>query len=172
MRPHLLPLLLALTALPAASHAARPKLVHGVAAALLAQAARNTPVRAVDYDQERCDERTVEQWLRALTGPNARAIAWQGGPCELVGPGMDAGSRWCAQGVVTLAHPRSRSDKPIIEIFFDEPVHGRPGKAYAFRGTMEAADGLDLSRFRKDFEYDWTSRFKASEGAIVDCADE
>jgi hypothetical protein len=34
---------------------------------------------------------------------------------------------------------------------------------------MEASDGLDMSRFRKDFEYDWTTRFKPPAGAIVDC---
>ena len=140
-------------------------------AASLAQAARSTPVRAVDYDQDRCDTRTVEQWLKALTGSGARSISWSSGPCQIVGPGIDAGGRWCAQAAIALAHPKSRKDRPMIEIFFEAPKRGRPGKAYAFRGVMLADDGLDMSRYRKDFEYDWTSRFKAPAKAIVDCKD-
>jgi hypothetical protein len=143
----------------------------GVANASLAWAARDTPVAAIDYEQDRCDGRTVEQWLKALTAAQARSIAWTGGPCELVGPGIDSGSSWCAQAVVTLAHPLSRRDRPTVEVFFEKPDHGRPGRPYAFRGSMRAADGLDLSRFRKDFEYDWTSRFPAPRGAILDCPD-
>ncbi|MGZ6015131.1 MAG: hypothetical protein ACXWKM_05250, partial [Phenylobacterium sp.] len=73
--------------------------------------------------------------------------------------------------IVELKHPKSRNDTPMVEIFFEAPKHGRPGKAYAFRGEMRAADGEDLSRFRKDFEYDWTSRFRPPEGAIVDCGE-
>jgi len=141
----------------------------GVANAALAQAARTTPVKAIDYDRERCDDRTVEQWLTELAGVEARAIRWTGGPCQLVGPGMDSGSSSCGQATITLAHPKSRDDRPIIEVFFEAPVQGRPGRAYAFRGTMEASDGLDLSRFRQDFEADWTSRFAAPDAAIVDC---
>ncbi|MBS0409238.1 MAG: hypothetical protein JSR86_04935 [Proteobacteria bacterium] len=141
----------------------------GVANAVLAAKARSTPVKAVDYNEDRCDPRSVEQWLKALTGANARSIAWTGGPCQIVGMGIDGGSSWCAQATITLAHPKSRRDQPMIEIFFERPVHGRPGAAYAFRGAMTAADGEDTSRFRKDFEADWTSRFAAPEGAILDC---
>jgi hypothetical protein len=167
-----LPFLIAL--LPLAAHAApaKPRMVKGVSAALLAEAARRTPVREIDYDQDRCDTRTVAQWLSALTVGQARAISWEGGPCELVGPGIDSGSDWCARGFVSLLHPQDRNDQPVIEVFFEAPVHDRPGKAYAFRGAMQAADGLDMSRFRKDFEYDWTTRFKPPAGAIVDCPDQ
>lgn len=165
----LLPLLATALALTATTAVAKPRMVKGVPAAALAQAARTTPVRAIDYDQDRCDGRTVGQWLTALTIGEARAIRWQGGPCALVGPGIDSGSDWCADAFVTLAHPKGRNDQPIVEVFFEKPVHGRPGKAYAFRGAMQAADGLDMSRFRKDFEYDWTTRFKAPPGAVVDC---
>jgi hypothetical protein len=58
----------------------------------------------------------------------------------------------------------------MIEIFFEAPEHGRPGRAYAFRGAMRAADGLNMSRYRQEFEFDWTSRFPAPAGAVVDCA--
>ncbi|MGA0600490.1 hypothetical protein ACO2Q3_07260 [Caulobacter sp. KR2-114] len=143
----------------------------GVANAALAAAARTTPVAAIDYDLKRCDPRTVEQWLKALVGANARSIAWSGGPCTVVGPGIDSGSDWCADAVITLAHPKNRSDRPMIEVFFEAPKAGRPGAAYAFRGVMQAADGEDVSRFRDGFEADWTSRFPAPEGAIVDCAE-
>lgn len=138
--------------------------------ARLIQAARATPVRAVDYDQDRCDGRTVEQWLKALTAANARSISWTAGRCEIVGPGIDAGSRWCAQASIALARPKSAKDRPMVEVFFEAPVRGRPGKAYAFRGLMQAADGLDMSRRREEFEYDWTSRFPRAKRAIVDCA--
>ena len=143
----------------------------GVSNALLAQTARTTPVGDIDYDQDRCDDRTVEQWITALAGANARSIAWTGGPCQIVGPGIDSGSRWCAQATITLVRPQSRDDRPMIEVFFEAPADGKPGKPYAFRGAMIAADGGDTMRFRKDFEADWTSRFPAPAGSIVDCAE-
>ena len=132
-------------------------------------AAKATPVRAIDYDDDRCDGRTVAQWLAALTRPQARAITWTAGRCQIVGPGIDVGSDWCAQAHVILARPRGRADEPIVELFFERPKGGRFAHAYAVRGLMKAADGLDMSRFRRDFEYDWTSRFKPQPGAIVDC---
>jgi hypothetical protein len=146
-----------------------PAMTKGVANARLAEAARSTPVRVIDYDEDRCDSRTVEQWLKALVGAKARRVDWTGGPCQIIGPGIDQGSSWCAQATVALVHPKSRHDTPTIEVFFEKPVHGRPGKAYAFRGAMVAADGMNMSRYRKDFEYDWTTRFAAPKGAIVDC---
>lgn len=163
-----LALLLAAALVPLQANGA-PRMVKGVPAALLAEAAKSTPLRSIDYDEDHCDDRTVDQWLRALTGPNARSITWQGGPCQIVGMGIDSGSDWCAQATVTLAHPKARDDKAVIEIFFDKPVHGRPGKAYAFRGMMLTPDGQDMTRFRKDFEAEWLSRFEAPEGAVIDC---
>ena len=135
----------------------------------LIAAAKATPVRAIDYDDDRCDDRTVSRWLADLTVRDARAVSWTAGRCQIVGPGIDAGSHWCAQAHVILVRPKGRADEPIVEVFFERPKAGRPGKAYAFRGLMKAADGLDMSRFRRDFEYDWTSRFKPQPGAIVDC---
>ena len=161
--------LLALAAPVAATAAPSTK---GVPNAALAEAARNTPVKAIDYDDDRCDSRTVEQWLTALAGPEAKAIAWTGGPCQIVGPGIDSGSSWCAQATVTLKSPLSRSDRPMVEVFFEQPKAGRPGPAYAFRGAMRALDGDDTMRFRRDFEGVWVSRFPASAAAVVDCPEE
>jgi len=155
----------------AASASAGSGMTRGVSNAALAAAARTTPVASIDYDLKRCDERTVEQWLKALVGRRARAITWTGGPCSVVGPGIDVGSHWCADAAITLAHPRNKADQPMIEVFFEKPVGGKPGPAYAFRGVMQAADGEDVSRFRDGFEADWTSRFPAPAGAIVDCPD-
>ena len=138
--------------------------------AQLVSAAKSTPVRAIDYDDDRCDRRTVAKWLADLTGPEARAVTWTAGRCQLVGPGIDAGGRWCAQATLTLAHPKDRSDRPMVEIFFERPSGGRPGRAYAFRSFMRPAGDLEISRSRRDFEFDWTSRFQPPAGAIVDCA--
>jgi hypothetical protein len=138
----------------------------------LIAAAKATPVRDIDYDQERCDDRTVGEWLAAFTAAHARRIDWTAGRCRIVGPGIDAGSDWCVQATVRLAQPQDAKDAPMVEIFFEDPVRGRPGKAYAFRGLMQAADGQDMSRFRNDFEYDWISRFPAAKAAVVDCPPE
>ena len=161
--------LLAVIAVAVLAGAAAPARGPGPLAARLIAAAKATPVRAIDYDDDRCDARTVQQWLAQLTGAGARGIVWTAGPCQIVGPGIDAGSRWCAQATVLLARPKGAADRPMVEVFFEAPKAGRPGPAYAFRGLMRAADGLDMSRFRRDFEYDWTSRFKPAPGAIVDC---
>ena len=161
--------LLAVIAVAVLAGAAAPARGPGPLAARLIAAAKATPVRAIDYDDDRCDARTVQQWLAQLTGAGARGIVWTAGPCQIVGPGIDAGSRWCAQATVLLARPKGAADRPMVEVFFEAPKAGRPGPAYAFRGLMRAADGLDMSRFRRDFEYDWTSRFKPADGAIVDC---
>ena len=143
----------------------------GVSNAALVAAARHATLRSIDYEQEHCDgDLDVETWLKALTGPRARAIVWTGGRCRLtdtLNP-LDAGGRWCAQASIVLAHPNSRRDRPKVEIYLEAPRHGRPGAAYAFRGFMIADDGPDYSRFRKDFEADWASRF----GRPASCDDE
>jgi len=140
--------------------------------ARLIAAAKSTPVRAIDYDDDRCDRRTVAQWLADLTGSDARAVTWTAGRCRIVGPGIDAGAQWCVQATMTPVRPNDRADRPMVEIFFERPSGGRPGRAYAFRGLMQASDGLDMSRFRRDFEFDWTSRFPSARSAVVDCGGE
>ena len=62
--------------------------------------------------------------------------------------------------------PRIVSDSPLIEIYFEKPVQGRPGAAYAFRSLMTTRDdGPDYGRFRKDFEALWDERFPPAPGA-------
>jgi hypothetical protein len=63
-----------------------------------------------------------------------------------------------------------RADAPMVEVFYRYgPSADGQGGPMLSRGLMQAADGLDMSRFRRDFEYDWTSRYKPLPGAIVDC---
>jgi len=152
-----------LLALAPAFVLAKGRAAAGVPTAALIAAARHAPLQSIDYEQEHCDgDLDVETWLKALTGSRARAILWTGGRCRLtdtLNP-LDAGGRLCAQAAIVLAHPASRKDRPMVEIYLEAPRHGRPGKAYAFRGFMIASDGPDYSRFRKDFEADWLSRFE------------
>jgi hypothetical protein len=155
---------------PVPSQAA-PGVTQGVPDAALAQAAGSAPLKSIDYDEDRCDDRTVEQWLQALTTPEARHIVWAGGPCRLVGPGIDSGGRWCGQAAIALRTPSGRDDRPMIEIFFEAPEQpGRPGRPYAFRGAIHTADGDDVIRFRRDFEAAWISRFPKASDAVIDCA--
>lgn len=134
----------------------------------LVAAGKQATLRSVDYGEDRCDgDVTVAAWLTALVGAQARSIAWTGGKCVLVNdmrPGIDASSwPYCAQATVTLVNPKNRNDTPIIEIYFEKPEGGIPGKSYAFRGTMETRDdGPDYIRFRKDFEAVWNERFPSS----------
>src|SRR5215470_19463500 len=136
-----------------------------VSKAALAAAGRQATLDMIDYGSHYCDgETTVEAWLNALVGTRARSISWAGGQCVLVHnmrPGFDASSwPYCAQATVTLVHPRGKGDAPLIEIYFEKPDHGRPGAAYAFRGTMMSRDGgPEYIRFRKDFEAMWNDRF-------------
>jgi hypothetical protein len=148
---------------------ARPGYTHGVANAALVAAAKATPLKLIDYDEVLCrNDRTVEAWLKELTAGDAKAIVWTGGPCELVGPdGIDTGSDWCAQAAILLKHPRNRQDRPMVEIYFDTPTHGRPSPAYAFRGML---DDVGLVRFRADFESAWLERFPAN-ASRINCPD-
>lgn len=156
-------LMAAVLALLATSGRAAPHPVgRGVTPARLIAAARTAPVSAIDYDQPHCDaDQTIDAWLKTLVGRQARAIRWSGGGCDLVNGlnPMDAGSQWCAQATITLIHPKSRDDRPEIEVYFEKPVNGRPGQPYAFRAAMVTVDGPDYIRARDDFEGDWLARF-------------
>jgi hypothetical protein len=155
-----LPLILAVLAFaePAAAQVEPSK-------AALATAGRQATLKLIDYGNDYCDgDTTVEEWLRTLVGRQGLNITWSGSRCVLVNdlrPGIDASSwPYCAQATVTLVHPKNKDDTPIIEIYFEKPVQGRPGVAYAFRGVMETRDdGPDYIRFRKDFEAVWDERF-------------
>ena len=157
-------------AMPAAH--AKGRAARGVSDAALAAAGRRATLQSIDYDEVHCEQaRTVEAWLHALAGANAKAIDWSGGPCDLdngLTP-LDAGSPWCAQARVRLAHPRDKNDTPMIEIYFDEPRRGRPGRAYAFRGLIQTRTGAwDLTRMRHDFEAEWVERFGPTPAACRD----
>lgn len=158
---------------PAAVEAEPAKNVSGAA---LAAAGRQATLTMIDYGEDHCDgATTVEAWLTTLAGKQARSIAWAGGNCVLVNdmrPGIDASSwPYCARATITLVHPKNRNDTPVIEIYFEKPNQGRPGKAYAFRGVMETRDdGPDYIRFRKDFEAVWNERFPST--AKPRCKDE
>jgi hypothetical protein len=147
----------------------RPGYTKGVADAALIAAARATPLKLIDYDQVLCrNDRTIAAWLKDLTAGEARAIVWTGGGCELVDQNpIDSGSDWCAQATILLKHPKDRDDKPIVEIYFDKPSHGRPSPAYAFR-AMTGDAGLERSR--QDFETDWLARFPAN-AKKIQCPD-
>ena len=132
---------------------------NGVANASLAAAARRATLKDIDYAST-CDGGiTVDA---SLAGRDARAINWTGGKCQLVNKlnPLDAGGQWCAQATISLVHPKSRNDKPKIEIYLENPKNGQPGAAYAFRSFMMTRDGGgDYLRFRKDFEAEWRERF-------------
>jgi hypothetical protein len=135
----------------------------GVSKAALAAAGRQATLKMIDYGGNYCDgAMSVEAWLKALVGKQARSIVWTGGDCMLVNNlnPIDASSwPYCAQATITLVHPKERGDTPVIEIYLEKPDHGRPGAAYAFRSILVTLDGPDYGRFRKDFEAQWDERF-------------
>ncbi len=145
----------------------------GVTSAALIAAGKNAAVRLIDYGEERCDgDTTIEAWLTALVGKEARRIAWTGGKCVLVNdlrPGIDASSwPYCAQATITLVRPMNRNDSPIVEIYLERPRGGHSGRAYAFRGAMETRDGPDYIRFRWDLEALWAERFPTAKRPCKD----
>jgi hypothetical protein len=162
-------LLMLAWSLPVAAQS--PGSISGVA---LVTAGKQAAVKLIDYGEDRCDgDVTVEAWLTALVGKEARSIAWIGGKCVLVNdmrPGIDASSwPYCAQATITLVRPKNRKDTPIVEIYFEKPEQGRPGKAYAFRGSMESRDyGPEYIRFRRDFEAMWEERFPSAKRPCKD----
>ena len=142
--------------------AAEPAATREAPTTSLTAAARSATLKDIDYSST-CDAATtIEAWLKALTGRDARAINWTGGKCQLVNKlnPLDAGGSWCVQATISLIHPRDRKDKPIIEIYLEVPKAGHPGPAYEFRSFMMTRDGgWDYLRFRKDFEAQWRERF-------------
>jgi hypothetical protein len=150
----------------AASPAASKPIAHasyrGVPVAALIAAAKTAHLTAIDALETYCDGDTaIGDWLTALTAPETRAIAWTAGKCDLANSlnPMDSGGTYCVQATLTLKRPTSRDDLPEIEIYLEDPKHGRPGEVYAFRAVFDTVDGPDYIRFRKDFEADWRARF-------------
>jgi hypothetical protein len=161
-----LPVLIALAWLaPLESAVAKPApgvLFRGVPKAVLIAAAKAAPLKLID-DEAYCDSDTlVAAWLKQLTAPETRRIAWTAGRCELVNRinPLDAGGSYCVQATLTLKHPKNHRDAPEIEIYLEDPKHGKPGAAYAFRAMFDSVDGPDYIRFRRDFESEWGARFK------------
>lgn len=135
----------------------------------LATAARHTRLSDIDPNEGMCRrDRTVERWLRDLTGLPAAAFHWSGGRCQLRREGaLDAGGHWCGQVRIDARGRRHAKDSPTVEVYFERPRHGRPGKPYAFRGEMLVDDQLDYTRFPGDFEADWAARYPALDSAAL-----
>ncbi len=153
-RPCIHAIALALTA-AAAPVAAK----HGVSDATLAAAARSARVADVDDMRRECgDLRSVETWLTDVVGDTAR-IRWRGGACVLANPDnpIDAGSRWC--GGATIVPKKDPQHPARIEVYFEKPVAGRPGQAYAFRAENHDVDGLDYKRDTRSFGIGYGQRF-------------
>jgi hypothetical protein len=134
-----------------------------IPAAALIAAAKGAPLKLIDGLQVYCDaDAPIGGWLKALTVGQARSIAWSAGSCQLANAmnPIDSGGDYCAQATIRLRHPKDRGDRPLVEIYLEDPRHGRPGAVYAFRADFDGSDGPDYLRFRKDFESEWRDRFK------------
>ncbi len=135
----------------------------GVSPAAMIAAGKNARLADIDYGEKHCDgDLRVEDWLKQLTGRNAKRIMWVGGKCEIVGigPGIDAQSHpWCARAEIELARPQGRNDVMLAEIFLERPRNGKPGPAYAFRGIVMTKDGPDMVRRHTEFAAGWRERF-------------
>ncbi len=134
-----------------------------VTPAAMIAAGKNARLSEIDYGEKLCDgDMRVEDWLKQLTGTDAKRITWLGGKCQIVGigPGIDAQSHpWCARAASDLARPRRRDDVMLAEIFLERPRNGKPGPAYAFRGIVMTTDGPDMVRRRTEFAAGWRERF-------------
>ncbi len=159
---------LALSATPPSSQAASKR---GVSDAALAAAARSARVADVDYVRGECgDERSVEAWLDDAVGDTAR-VTWRGGACLLANPDnpIDSGSDWC--GGATIVPNEDPKHPARIEVYFEKPVDGKPGKAYAFRAENHDVDGLDYKRDTRSFEIGYGQRFVDGYAAPEDDCD-
>ena len=147
----------------AAATPAHQAMFRGVSTAALIAAAKAAPLKLIDALEVYCDTDTpVAAWLKQLTGPEVRRVAWTAGRCDLVNDinPLDAGGSYCVQATLTLRRPKDRRDAPELEIYLEDPKHGKPGPAYAFRAMFDSNEGSDYIRFRKDFETEWRDRFK------------
>ena len=136
---------------------------HGFPNARLIAAAKAAPLKQIDSLETYCDTDTpIVDWLRRLTGGQARRIDWTAGRCDLVNNlnPLDGGGSYCVQATITLRHPKNRHDQPEVEIYLEDPRGRKPGEVYAFRASFDGLDGPDYIRFRKDFDTEWRGRFK------------
>jgi hypothetical protein len=145
----------------AAAQKPAKKAAPGVSSAALIAAAKSAMLSEIDYGRELCDgDRDVETWLRDVVGETAAKVEWRGGACELTNDlnPLDAGSDWCGGAtVIPKGHPK---EPAAIEVYFEKPVNGKPGKAYAFRGVNYDVDGLDYKRDWPSFEYGYRQKYE------------
>ena len=142
------------------SKGAKPA-ARGVSDAALAEAAKRAMLSEIDYGRELCDgDRDIETWLKDVVGETAAKVEWRGGACELTNElnPLDAGSDWCGGATII---PKGHAKEPAaIEIYFEKPVNGKPGKAYAIRAVNYDVDGLDYKRDFLDFEYGYRQKYE------------
>jgi len=133
----------------------------GVSPAALIAAAKNAMLSQVNYGRELCDgDRNIETWIKDVTGEAAGRIEWRGGACRLTNElnPLDAGSDWRGGAtIIPKGHPK---EPAAIEIYFEKPVNGKPGKAYAFRAVNYDVDGLDYKRDWPSFEYGYRQKYE------------
>ena len=133
----------------------------GVLPQALIAAAKHAMLSDINNGRSLCGEdRTVEAWLNDVVGGTAVSITWRGGGCELTNDlnPIDSGSHWCGGAtIVPKGHPKEPAD---IEIYFDKPVSGKLGKAYAFRGENYDVDGLDYKRDWPSFESGYRQKYR------------
>jgi len=131
-----------------------------VSSAALIAAAKSAMLSEINYGRELCDaDRPVEVWLTEVVGDTAASITWRGGTCKLVSDlnPLDVGSDWCAGAtIVPKGHPKEPAE---IEIFFEKPVGGEPGKPYAFRSVDYDGDGPEYGRFFIEFDRAYRQRY-------------
>ena len=151
----------AIGAASAADKPSRKSAVHVAPAALIA-AAKVAMLSEINYGGALCDtDRTVEAWLDDVVGDTAASVTWRGGSCMLTSElnPLDAGSKWCGGATIV---PKNHAKEPArIEVYFEKPVGGKPGKPYAFRGENYDVDGLDYKRAFADFEYGYRQKYQA-----------
>lgn len=145
----------------AAEKSAKNRAPGGVSAAALIAAAKSAMLSEIDYGRELCDgDRDVETWIKDVVGETAATVEWRGGACELTNDlnPLDAGSEWCGGAtIIPKGHPK---EPAAIEVYFEKPVNGKPGKAYAFRGVNYDVDGLDYKRDWPSFEYGYREKYE------------
>jgi hypothetical protein len=121
----------------------------------LIHAGKAATLSEIDYTLRDCgDTRPVETWLREVLGETARSVEWHGGRCVLSMPDRprDAGTNWCAHAVIS---PRVVGEDATIEVYFEQPAGGRPGRPFAFRALASTKDGPEYVRETWAFEALW-----------------
>jgi len=128
-------------------------------AALIA-AAQSASISEVDYTRSNCgDNRRIGDWLKHVLDATAKSIIWSAGTCQLVtenNPNDSGASASCAQAMIT---PKQGGEPATIEIFFEAPRNGRPGKPFAFRAAVHTKDGWDYMRDTRAFQVNWRETY-------------